>query len=152
MIISGSRDEIGKALRDQLAASMRPQDFQQHIGKPRIYFRLNREFSQTTALIAFDFLVEFHQLSGTYLEPLSVTEGCVTIEGLPHRVTDRNGVDFQQLFLQNSDYHRFSRGFGLQHIYFHAFPRVLDGRNQGVAYYFDNNGRPITHAGDQPGR
>lgn len=114
-----------------------------HLGQPRLLVRLDRKFGHGTALVAYDFIVELYQMSGTKIHPLEITDGCIRMDLLADRTTDMRGSDLRERFLRDDRYHRLVRAFGVSHILFHWFPRVIESTNYEIEFYFDLSGRPI---------
>lgn len=130
-------------LRSHLARSFERREPFVHIGRPRIYFRLEREFGAATALLSYQFLVRFYHLSGTQVLPIHISNGCVSIEGLPERVTDFYGVDLRKKFLLDKSYHAFNSAFGVSRVHFHAFPNIIEMGNHDVVFSFKPDGAPV---------
>jgi len=137
-------DRFGSDLRQELQEAFAPRDLTEFNHRPRMLFRLNKAFSKSSALTVFDLIVEFKQLSGTSLHPLSIRDGCVHIDALADRTTDRHDVDLRRLFLSSPDYYRFVRGFDIERLFFQSFPHIRESANHGVSFFFDDRGRPLT--------
>jgi hypothetical protein len=131
-------------LQGDLASAFNRADRSAFFCKPRITFRLEKTFSDATILLAHTFLVNLFHLTGTRSYPVEIRGGCVDIEVLPETTTDMQGVDLRRQFLSDPSYFEFCERFEVSRIYFHGFPRVLEGTNREVVLHLDSAGHPIT--------
>ena len=117
-------------------------------GKPKASFQLDREFSDTSAFIAYDFLVELYQNFGKPVVPIGIDSGCINISTRIDEFQNDHGEDIRYLMLINSEFHDLFRRFGVQAIFLHAFPSGGQERLANIDCHVlkvDNNGIPKPH-------
>jgi hypothetical protein len=94
------------------------------VGKPLLKFIIDRAFSRTAQLVAYEFAVDFYQLSGTQILNASVQDGCISVQLRLESHLDCFGNDLRHAFVSRRAFHELFYKYDVKTIHLSGFPNI----------------------------
>ncbi|WP_139020619.1 hypothetical protein [Bradyrhizobium sp. ORS 285] len=112
----------------------------EHAGKPLVKFIIDRPFSRSAQIVAYNFIIDFYQLTGTQILHASAQDGCISVVLRLDSHVDYSGIDIRHLIVSRSSFHDLLYRYDVSKIYFSGFP---NSSNFDSAFKIGREGSPI---------